>query len=130
MPYKTLEEKIEVMKAALAGKLIKVSSRSLSSRVSIMEGKHCNFNWEGCDYDVHEEPKTKPSIDWPAVSKEFNYMATDEDGLSYLYSQPPSRGYDQWMVASGQWADAQAFSSFISGTCDWQDSLVERPKDE
>ena len=68
----------------------------------------------------------KPSIDWNHVSEGFQYLAMDADGESYLYTDKPQQGERQWM-SSLRLAAANHFASFTSGTCDWRDSLVERP---
>ena len=69
---------------------------------------------------------TKPSIDWSHVSEDFQYLAMDEDGEFYLYSDKPLQGNQQW-VSNLTYTPAIHFASFTSGTCDWKDSLVERP---
>ena len=71
---------------------------------------------------------TKPSIDWNHVSEDFKYLAMDADGESYLYTDKPRQGEWRWRWASSpRLAPAFHFASFTSGTCDWRDSLVERP---
>lgn len=90
---------------------------------------------EGCPlwmsdrvYRAKPKPLTKPSIDWSHVAPEYNYLATDKGGGSYLHGSEP--------VAIGDFWDARlfcstirasAFASFRPGTCDWRDSLVKRP---
>ena len=68
----------------------------------------------------------KPSIDWNHVSEGFQYLAMDADGESYLYTDKPQQGEWQWMSIL-RLAVADHFASFTYGTCDWKDSLVERP---
>ena len=68
----------------------------------------------------------KPSINWSHVSKDFRYLAMDEDGEFYLYSDKPLQGNQQW-VSNLTYTPAIHFSSFTPGTCDWEDSLVKRP---
>ena len=70
---------------------------------------------------------TKPSIDWSHVSSEFNYLIQDSDGAGYLCSKKPARVEGGWNVES-HYICADAFTSYVPGTCDWQDSLVKRPK--
>ena len=71
---KTLQEKIEVIRHFLTGGKIIVDGN-----VWTYDGAP-HFNWEQHDYSIYEEPKTKPSINWEHVSKEFKYMATDSEG--------------------------------------------------
>ena len=69
----------------------------------------------------------KPSIDWSHVSSEYNYLAQDSDGEGYLCGEKPSRIESGWNVES-PYIYANAFTSYIPGTCDWKDSLVKRPE--
>lgn len=121
---KTLEEKIKVMQAALEGKPITfISEYGINC---VCNGDKLAFDWNNYDYNVYEEPKTKPSINWEHVSKDFNYMATDENGYTYLYIGEPDMGTGHWFsYPSGK--SAEVFSSCIPGTCDWKESLVKRP---
>ena len=126
---KTLAEKIEVMQAALEGKPIERFVLDYSVRWHDAVGEPL-FNWHNVDYRVKEVPKTKPSINWDHVSPEFKWMVTDEDGHTYLYSLEPSLHYFCWMEYDGVCTTATNWTSFVPGTCDWKDSLVERPKGE
>ena len=69
---------------------------------------------------------TKPSIDWSHVSPEYNYLAQDEDGQGYLCGKNPHRMNTAWYMEAPH-IQATAFTSYVPGTCDWKDSLVERP---
>ena len=69
---------------------------------------------------------TKPSIEWSHVSEDFQYLAMDEDGEFYLYTDKPTQASQQW-VTNLTYTPATHFASYTPGTCDWQDSLVERP---
>ena len=68
----------------------------------------------------------KPSIDWSHVSEAFQYLAMDSDGRCWLWATKPAPFQEQWR-GGGSAVKAENFSSFISGTCDWEDSLIERP---
>ena len=68
----------------------------------------------------------KPSIDWNHVSEDFKYLAMDEDGECYLYTDKPRQGEWQW-TTNLPCTPAFHFASFTPGTCDWRGSLVERP---
>ena len=70
---------------------------------------------------------TKPSIDWEHVRKDFKFLAQDIDGNAYLYSERPVLGLNGWQTTQGDCAEAEQFASYVPGTCDWKDSLVERP---
>jgi hypothetical protein len=71
----------------------------------------------------------KPSINWEHVSNEFSYLAEDSDGAAYLYENKPYTDQDAWGVSDsfGEVAEASMFASYVKGTCDWKDSLIQRP---
>lgn len=71
---------------------------------------------------------TKPSIDWSQVAPEYKWLARDASSLcGYLYKNKPHKDKGSWN-ALGAVARADAFTSYRPGTCDWEDSLVERPE--
>ena len=76
---------------------------------------------------------TKPKIDWAQVSENYRYLARDADGRVFLYAIRPEittpewRAPEWWSLDDGTCADASVFKSLEVGTCDWRDSLVERP---
>jgi hypothetical protein len=73
---------------------------------------------------------TKPSIDWSPVHPDFKWLAVDDDDLGILHqSKPQPTSYGMWS-SSGHKTAAMAFASYKAGTCDWEDSLVERPEGE
>ena len=94
-----------------------------------MEGKfHNQGNITLFPYPVEViKALTKPSIDWSHVSSEYNYLVQDSDGEGYLCGEEPSRVKSGWNARS-PYISAMAFSSYVPGTCDWQDSLVKRPE--
>ena len=69
---------------------------------------------------------TKPSIDWDHVSEDFQYLAMDADGESYLYTDKPQQGERQW-TTNLPCTPAIHFVAVTPGTCGWRDSLVKRP---
>jgi hypothetical protein len=84
----------------------------------------------GITYRVKPVPLTKPSINWAHVAPQYKWLAQDEDGRAWLYADvAPSYGVctNNWS-SPGELARAWAFSSFQLGTCNWKDSLVERPE--
>ena len=74
----------------------------------------------------------KPSINWEHVSNEFNYLAEDPDGAAYLYEKKPFTAQDVWGVSDSlsEVAEAFMFASYVKGTCDWKDSLIQRPESD
>ncbi|GAF70508.1 unnamed protein product, partial [marine sediment metagenome] len=77
-------------------------------------------------YRVCEVPLIKPSIAWAVVHKDYNWLATDADGASYLYVGKPTASIS-YFNGCGTPCRATGFASLVVGTCDWKDSLVERP---
>lgn len=70
---------------------------------------------------------TKPSIDWSHVNERFQWLATDDDGKSYLYVEEPLQDEHRWETGL-TFASAANFASFVPGTCNWKHSLVKRPE--
>jgi hypothetical protein len=127
---KTLEQKIAVMQAALEGKKIVCTDDFGGSFIGSADTCRIVWNWHDHDYSVYEEPKTKPSIDWSHVHPNYNYLAVDSSGTPYLFYDRPSASIPDgvWTPTTTLvWMPAYCFSSFVPGTCNWEDSLVKRP---
>lgn len=84
-------------------------------------GKPVTYAWARAQH-------TKPSIDWNAVAPEWKWLATDQNGRSYLYINKPNLFTPMGWWTSDQQVEASAFSSFVAGDCEWTESLVERPE--
>lgn len=78
-------------------------------------------------FRVKPQPLTKPSIDWSHVAPEYKWLARDESGDAYVYSGQPCAHDGIWKYV-GKYRMADPFASYTPGTCDWKDSLVERPE--
>lgn len=87
-----------------------------------------NQTWyEGNKY---RKALTKPSIDWNCIHPKWKYMARDANGDMYLYeSMPKKSGTNLWWdtVEEIMLLEDDLFTFISKGTCDWKDSLVERP---
>lgn len=107
--------------------------KTLEQKMQIMQ--------EDADYRIYEEPKTKPSINWEHVHKDYKYMATDITGETWLYKEHPTFNEycneycKEWTCAYNAigahndiCAYAGAYASFVKGTCKADESLVERPE--
>ena len=81
--------------------------------------------YENCVYRV---AVTKPSIDWSHVAPQFKWMATDDSGETWLYDDHPEILGKIWVFNGLDCFEIDAFASFTPGTCDWKDSLVQRPE--
>lgn len=80
-------------------------------------------------YRIKPVPLTEPSIDWSAVSKECKYLARSKSGYGYLFKNRPHMMYNVgWAGQTSSLSAAEVFTSYVAGTCDWQDSLVQRPE--
>ena len=82
---------------------------------------------EGTVYRVKPHPPTKPSIDWSRVAPKFRWLARDGDGTAWLYDEKPDAADWQWFGSGETHGEASTHASYCPGTCDWRDSLVERP---
>jgi hypothetical protein len=69
----------------------------------------------------------KPSINWEQVREEYRFLARDENNTAWLYLEEPAVCRVGWGVKRGVPAEAGSYVSYTPGTCDWKDSLVERP---
>lgn len=119
---KTLAEKIEVMQAALRGEPIEVQYNPGEN------WRVCGipiFSWGQHDYRI---AVTQDSFDWAHVSPIFTRYARDSTGNSYFYSGRPYQGKTMWTPSGCLQVNANLLSSLKVGTCDWRDSLQERPK--
>lgn len=71
---------------------------------------------------------TKPSINWDHVHSKFKYLAQDADGSAWLYAEKPQINHSShWSGVLGGHAKAESHATYDPGTCDWKDSLIERP---
>lgn len=114
-------DKIKVMQAFLDGK--KIGIGSYGGEIEAWIGGEPQWCWGTSHYCIIE---TKPSIDWSQVSEKFRFLATDDDGRTYMYVQEPELTSFSWY--SQDHASADVFKSFKKGDVDWKDSLVKRPE--
>lgn len=116
----TLEEIKEIFKTYEPGMPVRITS--LHGSVVVTEEVKWNFG--AYHYSI---PKVLPSIDWSQVSEKYKWLAVDEDGEAYLYSEQPSIDGDGWYGADCI-AEADVFVSYVPGTVDWKHSLVSRER--
>ena len=76
-------------------------------------------------------PLTKPDIPWEFIKEEYKWAARSAEGLVFAYTQKPDM-YSHCCWTSVGISDCRLIDTelwdFDPGTCDWKDSLVERPK--
>lgn len=89
--------------------------------------------YTGVYSETKESPK--PEVRWSLLSKEFKYLAMDEDRRVYLYMCKPvlSPPHGRWfgsregLTLLGPASGIGAVVTIPPGL-DWQDSLVKRPE--
>ena len=69
----------------------------------------------------------KPSVNWDHVHPQFEYMATDENGDTFLYMGEPADGDSNWFDNGTKYVHASSHVSFIPGNCLWRESKTRRP---
>ena len=75
-----------------------------------------------------ESVATKPSINWEHVNENFKWLSVDNNGDAYVYENKPKVDATYyWFNLKGRLSEVSGLASYIPGTCDWKDSLVERP---
>ena len=78
---------------------------------------------------VQDESATKPSIDWSHVKSEYKWLSVDKDGSAFVYENEPEHGESNfWYSQEGIQYEVSGLASYTKGTCDWKESLIERPK--
>ena len=71
---------------------------------------------------------TKPSIEWTQIKDEYKWLAVDVNNCAYVYENEPNiDGIAYWSTSSATYFCVNGLVSYSRGTCDWKDSLVERP---
>lgn len=75
---------------------------------------------------------TKPSIEWSHVADRYKWLAVSKYDRGWLFEYKPDVGREGWLLSvdetgANAFSSADAFSSYVRGTCDWKDSLVKRP---
>lgn len=115
---KTTEEMIEVMQAHVDGK--RIETRHVGAWHTASEPE---WNWAYSNYRIS---LTKPSINWDHVDNRYNWMARGQGGLVFLHEEMPVNLEAFWS-RNGRVMSAHSHASLDPGTCNWKDSLVERP---
>ena len=118
------KEQLDLFEAWLDGKTIEQRNPSHAGTGFLeIKGIPC---WN--KHRVYRVAVTKPYINWDHVSKEYNWLATDADGMSYLYDTKPTIDLDLDIFCHrGSTVSGEYFTSLKAGNCSWRESLVERP---
>jgi hypothetical protein len=72
--------------------------------------------------------ETKDSFDWDALHPHYKFIVRDEYGDAYAYEEKPIVINRLWREGCSCTKITGAFASYKRGTCDWTDSLIERPE--
>lgn len=84
---------------------------------------------------VYRQAKPEPTPDyvpWDQIAPKWKWYARDENGTACLFTKEPrqeSRSYWAFGECSIRRIE-DLLANFKIGTCDWRDSLQERPEDE
>lgn len=123
------DRQIAVRQAALDGKMIEKgpASKRINQWPWVVMQFGESFNWEEYDYRIASEPPK-----WPAESPDWaQWMATNEDGVCYVFEYKPYLGLETW-----QWESGTAFTRINRSNDDgkpcetWRDSLIQRPQEK
>ena len=77
---------------------------------------------------VQDESATKPSIDWSHVKDKYKWLSVNANGSADVYEDEPKVGEcGYWYNPKECGYKVNGLASYVPGTCDWKDSLVERP---
>jgi hypothetical protein len=87
--------------------------------------------WRSCEeldmeFAQRLAPLTKPAPPWNMLADWVQWVARDEDGEFWAFNEKPELGKSAWWDAYS-WETLRTLK-FDPGTCDWRDSLVERPE--
>lgn len=136
MTLTTTEQKIAILQAYLDGKTIEYRHKNIPEDRDFLSFDRTDDEsliWEWGLFDYRIKQLTPDSINWDHVHSDYNYMARDDDGMVYLYSQKPrieSPHYGMWSTDiedDGKISHIQAFASYKRGEVNWKISLVVRP---
>ena len=122
----------EVMMAYADGALIQVYVEGLASWISHTSEEPLEWDWTKTKYRV--APTTPDTIDWSHVAPEYKWMVRQNPSFSpraFLCKGEPDlhENVDCYMIKV-EHVYADAFASYQRGTCDWRESLVQRPEGE
>lgn len=82
--------------------------------------------YEEYAYRQAPQPVTYPRIPWEHVDEKWQFWARDKSGLSYFFVSTPEIKGSEWLNSGD--IKSLGVLKLDPGTCDWRDSLMERPK--
>jgi hypothetical protein len=95
--------------------------------------------WRDIDKDAHihsyityrakpDPEPTKPDAPWEFLPKWATCIAADKSGRMVCYELRPEMGVVCWRRPGGRYLEITDLQGVTPGTCDWRESLVERPQ--
>jgi hypothetical protein len=79
-------------------------------------------------YRAKPAPLTQDVYPWGQIPKGMDWAARDESGFAFTYACVPVAGKLQWCSSGGDFARIDnCHVGYQRGTCDWRDSLQQRP---
>ena len=96
-----------------------------------MDGKsHTGFeNRSLYPYPVEVYEKVvRPTIDWSHVHIKYRWLAEEPTGSHWLYEKQPYKTCYGWKSENGDCTCADGFATLSPGSCDWEDSVIARPR--
>lgn len=103
-------------------------------------GGGCTYMMSGKSHVTYENPSlypypvevvrrvVRPTIDWSHVHIKYQWIAKDPDGSHWLYEEQPFQTRYGWESKGGDCTCADGFATLSPGYCDWEDSVIARPK--
>lgn len=121
----TPQEIVQVVTAFMNGEKIEFSQLSDTDEQRWREIETPNWDFQCFRYRV-KQPQ-KPSIKWEEVNKNYKWLAKDENGSCFLFTNEP-----KFNVVFREWTEfeympANVFTSLFVGDCAAENSLVKRP---
>jgi hypothetical protein len=98
-------------------------------------GKRPKLEWQdSLKNRICKAVSRKPTVNWSLVPAHFDWIATDEDGETFAFSDRPTaedsfKGCGYWSVDDSVrhlWIGHEGYK-FRLGTCEWKSTLIERP---
>jgi hypothetical protein len=127
-PYGLLSKEMQESFAASSGPFEVYTKRGDWTQSYAPDGGNAIKMLSNRVYRLMPKPATtKPSIDWTQIDPRFKYLTTDKDGKSFVYQDMPTWAIDEWCNRQ-RLSEVNFLVSYVAGTCDPKDSLVERPK--
>ena len=79
-------------------------------------------------YRVKPQPATPMTIPWEAIKPEWKWAAKDEDRVVWVFTVKPVPATYRWLTSVGNIMRICPLIKMGLGTCDWRDSLQQRPE--